>query len=220
MPKFLKKAANLGPCCELVFHFWSNFSQWKMMKITYFTSIDDLSRDRTQDQGQQDRRSYHYTMKTRLLWAWNFVGFIQLLQGERVLVVLWIGKSTYTSTVYTIKGVSPDKNVVLPLVFNTVVSPKIMELIPGTFLYLVPCNWFQLQYLISVTIPDFSSITVPGNGTDISSITSSIPLFQLLCGLDLVMELINCTGTSNGTENKNKIWPSNGTEIRYIPDTE
>ena len=34
------------------------------------------------------------------------------------------------------------------------------------------------------------------------------------------MELINCTGTSNGTENKNKIGPSNGTEIRYIPDTE
>ena len=50
MPKFLKKAANLGPCCELVFHLWSNFSQSKMMKITYFTSIDDLSRDQTQDQ--------------------------------------------------------------------------------------------------------------------------------------------------------------------------
>ena len=44
--------------------------------------------------------------------------------------------------------------------------------------------------------------------------------FQLLCVLDLVMELINCTGTSNGTENTNKIGPSNGTGIRYIPDTE
>ena len=34
------------------------------------------------------------------------------------------------------------------------------------------------------------------------------------------MELIKWTGTSNGAENKSLNGPSNGTEIRYIPDTE
>ena len=86
-------------------------------------------------------------------------------------------------------------------VFNTVVSSKILELISVTIPDIRYNTWFQLQYLISVTIPDFSSINLLDNGTDISSITSSIPLFQLLCGLDLVMELIKWNGTSNWTEN-------------------
>ena len=76
-------------------------------------------------------------------------------------------------------------------------------------------NFFGLDLVNQLLSPGI----LLGNGTDISSITSSIPLFQLLCGLDLVMELIKWNGTSNGTENKKLIGPNTGTEYRYIPDT-
>ena len=75
MPKFLKKAANLGPCCELVFHLWSNFSQWKMMKITYFTSIDDLSRDRTQDQWTTRQAIIPLHHEDKIALSMKFCGF-------------------------------------------------------------------------------------------------------------------------------------------------
>ena len=75
MPKLLKKAANLGPCCELVFHLWSNFSQWKMMKITYFTSIDDLSRDRTQDQWTTRQAIIPLYHEDKIVLSMKFCGF-------------------------------------------------------------------------------------------------------------------------------------------------
>ena len=95
-----------------------------------------------------------------------------------------------------------------------------MELVPDIRYFInknqKAFNFFGLDLVNQVLLPGI----LPGNGTDIRYQVQFQVLFQLLCGLDLVMELIQWTGTSNGTENKNLVGPSTGTEIRYIPDTE
>ena len=77
--------------------------------------------------GQQDRGSNHYTIKTRLLWASNFVGFIQLVQGGILLIVSSFFYKTVQPPLITIIESNGKTNFIFPLMNQTIFTSTYHE---------------------------------------------------------------------------------------------